>query len=303
MVKPLKGIVPPMITPMTGKDEVDIGGLERLIEHILDGGVHGLFILGSTGEAPDLSYRMRYELVERVCRQVAGRVPVLVGITDTSFVEAVNLACHSDKCGADAVVVAPPYYFPAGQPELLEYVEHLVDQLPLDVFLYNMPSYTKLFFEPATVKAAAEYSRVIGLKDSSANMIYLHDLIHNFADRPDFTLLTGPEELLVESVFLGGHGGVCGGANMFPNLYVKAYEAAISGDLEMARKLHKTIMLIRQTIYNVGRYSSSFLKGVKCVLSCMGICDDYMSEPFHRFRKEERLRIQSILEELILPKL
>jgi hypothetical protein len=107
--RPLRGIVPPMITPLRDRDELDVPGLERLIEHILAGGVHGLFILGTSGEAPSLSYRLRRELVDRVCRQVAGRVPVLVGITDTSFVEALHLARHAAAAGAQAVVTSTPY--------------------------------------------------------------------------------------------------------------------------------------------------------------------------------------------------
>src|SRR6266700_4525518 len=140
MKLPLTGIIPPMITPLRGRDELDVPGLEKLIENILAGGVNGLFILGTTGEGPSLSYRLRRELVERVCRQVKQRVPVLVGITDTAFVESINVARASADAGADAVVVAPPYYLPEAQPELREYLEHLVAELPLPLFLYNMPA-------------------------------------------------------------------------------------------------------------------------------------------------------------------
>ena len=108
MTLPLTGIVPPLVTPLRDRDELDVPGLEKLVEHVLSGGVAGLFILGTTGEGPSLSYRLRGELVARVCRQVSGRVPVLVGITDTAFAESVNLARTAEKCGADAVVVAPP---------------------------------------------------------------------------------------------------------------------------------------------------------------------------------------------------
>src|SRR5512136_1570510 len=93
LAKPLCGIIPPMITPLLDRDTLDVPGLTRLIEHILAGGVHGLFILGTTGEAASLSHRLRHELIERVCGQVKGRVPVLVGITDTCFTESVNMAC------------------------------------------------------------------------------------------------------------------------------------------------------------------------------------------------------------------
>src|SRR5512136_2166219 len=83
----VRGIIPPLVTPLRERDTLDAAGLERLIEHVLSGGVHGLFILGTTGEGPSLSYRLRREVISRTCRQVANRVPVLVGITDTAFVE------------------------------------------------------------------------------------------------------------------------------------------------------------------------------------------------------------------------
>ncbi|HLX70350.1 MAG TPA: dihydrodipicolinate synthase family protein, partial [Verrucomicrobiae bacterium] len=131
MRQPLTGIIPPMLTPLRGRDELDVVGLERLIEHIISGGVSGLFILGTTGEGPSLSYRLRRELIERVCKQVNRRVQVLVGITDTSFVESINVARLATQAGADALVAAPPYYLPEAQPELQEYLDHLVSELPL----------------------------------------------------------------------------------------------------------------------------------------------------------------------------
>jgi dihydrodipicolinate synthase/N-acetylneuraminate lyase len=295
---PLRGIIPPVVTPLLDRDTLDVAGLERLIEHVLSGGVHGLFILGTTGEAPSLSYRLRYELIERVCGLVKGRVPVLVGITDTSFTESVNTSVKAKDAGAQAVVLAPPYYFPAGQPELLEYLDHLTPQLPLPLFLYNMPSLTKAVFEPQTVRAAADISGIVGIKDSSGNMAYFHQLQSLLRDRPDFSLLMGHEELLAEAVLLGASGGVCGGANILPKLYVDLYNAARSRDMETMEALHKRVMQISTSIYGVGRYQSSYLKGLKCALSCMGICSDFLAEPFHRFRSAEHDVIRRHLEEL-----
>jgi 4-hydroxy-tetrahydrodipicolinate synthase len=294
--KPLRGIIPPMITPLADRDTLDVAGTERLVEHLLAGGVHGLFILGTTGEAPSLSYRLRRELIDLVCRRVGGRVPVLVGVTDTSFVESVNLARHAAEAGSQAVVLAAPYYFPAGQPELEEYLEDIVAELPLPVFLYNMPSHTKLSFEPETVRKALELWGVVGIKDSSAQMIYFHKLRMLASGRPDFSLLVGPEELLAEAVLSGAHGGVCGGANLFPRLYVELYEAATAADLDRVRALHGQVMRLGETIYAVGQHRSAFIKGLKCALSCLGICDDFMAEPFHRFGPRERQRIQTYLD-------
>ncbi len=301
-LQPLRGIIPPMVTPLVDRDTLDIEGLERLIEHILSGGVHGLFILGTTGEAPSLSYKFRYELIERTVKQVAGRVPVLVGITDTSFVESINIARRAEDVGADAVVLAGPYYFPAGQAELIEYIQHLEPELGLPLFLYNMPGLTKVSFEPETVKELASLDGVVGLKDSSANMIYFHQLQHLFRDDEKFSLLIGPEELLGETLLLGGHGGVCGGANLYPELYVNLYQAACERDLDKVGKFHSLVMQISTTIYSVGKYKSSYLKGLKCALSVLGICNDFMAEPFHRFREPEREKIREALTQLGLLK-
>ena len=104
----LKGIIPPMVTPLVDNNTLDRGGTVRLVEHMIAGGVHGIFILGTTGEAQSLAYHLRYELTELVCSTVAGRVPVLVGVTDTSLEESLRLAHKAAECGAAAVVAAPP---------------------------------------------------------------------------------------------------------------------------------------------------------------------------------------------------
>ncbi|MFH1496480.1 MAG: dihydrodipicolinate synthase family protein [Verrucomicrobiota bacterium] len=292
------GIIPPLATPLCARDTLDVAGLERLIDHQLAGGVHGLFILGTTGEAPGLSYRLRRELVERACKQVRGRVPVLVGVTDTSLVEGLELARFSAEQGAKALVLAAPYYYPNSQPELVEYIQHLAPELPLPVFLYNMPTHTKTFFEIDTVRRAMDIPNIVGMKDSSGNMIYYHQLVRLLKERPDWSLLMGPEELLGESVLLGGHGGVCGGANLCPRLYVDLYEAAVAGDVVRVAELHARVMKISSTLYRVGKHGSAFIKGLKCALKTIGICDDFMAEPFHRFRDAEREQVKLQLADL-----
>lgn len=293
--KPLRGVVPPMVTPLLDNDKLDVKGLERLVEHILAGGVHGLFLLGTTGEAPNLRYGLRCELVKRVCKLVKGRVPVLVGVTDTVFAESVRLADTAAGAGAVAVVAAPPYYFAPGQPELVEYYNRLADGLPLPLFLYNMPSHTKVMIDPYTVKALSENANIVGIKDSSANIVYFNAVRHILRDRADFSVLLGPEEALGEVVLMGAHGGVCGGANLFPRLFTDLYIAAAARDVARVLELQKRVMTVSGALYSVGRHMSSFLKGVKCSLNLMGICSDFMADPFSRFREEERAIIRSRL--------
>jgi 4-hydroxy-tetrahydrodipicolinate synthase len=294
----LTGIVPPIVTPLKSNDGLDHGGVERVIEHVIAGGVHGIFALGTTGEAPSLSHRLRSEFIELVCDQVAGRVPVLVGITDTSFNESLEMAEHSTDCGADAVVCAPPYYFPAGQEELRNTFQRLIARCPLPMFLYNMPSHCKLVFEYSTVAALSELEKVRGLKDSSGNMQYLHSLMPLAERRNDFSLLVGPEELLAESLFLGAHGGVSGGSNMRPQLYVETYNAAKAGNWPRVRELHAQIMQVSASIYRTGYAGSSYLRGVKCAMSLLGICEDTLAEPFEPFGEKERAQIAAGLKTL-----
>ena len=155
MNNPLRGIIPPLVTPLLDNETLDVEGLERLIEHTVTGGVNGIFILGTTGEFASLSYKLRRELIKHTCKIVNGRIPVLAGISDSSFSESLNLARNASDYGADAVVLTPPYYFVSGQPELLEYLKRIMVQMPLPLFIYNIPAHTKVVFEPETVKAAS----------------------------------------------------------------------------------------------------------------------------------------------------
>lgn len=301
LTKPICGVVPPLITPLLDTFTLDFDGTSRLIEHVLAGGVHGVFLLGTTGEGPSLSIKVKHDLIQHACKVIAKRVPVLVGITDSSFVESIYLSEFAAECGADAVVLAPPYYFPAGQLELLEYLEELVPRLALPLFLYNMPAMTKIVIEVDTLKRAANIDGVIGFKDSGGNMVKFHEYIAAMADRPDFPILMGPEELLGESVLFGGHGGVAGGANIAPKLFVDMYNAAKSEDLATVKKLQKEIFQLRR-LYQCGKYASGMIKGVKSSLLQMGICSDTMSQPFHAFVEPEKRRVEALLKEMNLIK-
>jgi len=298
---PLSGIIPPMITPLSDRDALDVPGLERLIEHILGGGVHGLFILGTSGEAPGLSYRLRRELIERTCRQVRGRIPVLVGITDTSFVEAVALAELAAAAGARAVVTAGPFYLPPAQPELIDYVEHLVRELPLPLYLYNMPQLTKVTFEMETLRHLTGIKQIIGVKDSSGDLAYFDRLLALKRQRPDWSMLVGPEHLLAETVQRGGDGGVNGGANYHPRLFVELFAALKRNDRARVAELQQEVLQLGE-IYTIGRHTSAVIKGMKCACSLLGLCSDRMAEPFERFHEAERARVQAVLASLgLLP--
>lgn len=291
------GIIPPMVTPLLSDNlSLDLDGVKHLVEHLVSGGVHGIFILGTTGESTSLSYKTREQLIIESCKAVNGRVPVFVGITDTSIEESVHLALIAQKAGAAAVVAAPPYYYGLGQEELYKYYWSLADQVSLPLFLYNMPSHTKINIDTKTVVRLAEHQNIVGLKDSSANAVYFQSLCYLL--KTNFSLLVGPEEITAETVLMGGNGGVNGGANLFPKLYVALYNAALAKDFARIEELQDLVMEISTRIYTVGSYGSSYLKGLKGALSALEIINGNIAPPFTTFDEKEMTKVIANIKDI-----
>jgi 4-hydroxy-tetrahydrodipicolinate synthase len=231
------------------------------------------------------------------CGLVNKKVPVMVGITDTSFEDSIEMAHVCKDAGADMVVVAPPYYFPVSQVEMCRYLDDLVPRLPLPFLLYNMPSHTKLHMTVKTVEHARELG-AIGIKDSSGDMLYLISLIDAFKNSPGFSVITGTEIFIPETILQGGHGAIAGGANMFPRLFVEFYQAAKDRDYNKIGILRQIVLKIYDTIYNVGTFASRYTVGTKCALAALGICNDYVAHPLRQFEGPDREAIVSYVEEI-----
>lgn len=282
-----RGVIPPLVTPLSARDRLDEAGLERLLEHVLAGGVAGVFLLGTTGEAPSLSGRLRRELVSRACAQVAGRVPVLVGVTDPSLDESLELARSAAAAGAAAIVAAPPYYYDLTQAELTDYYKQLADESPLPLVLYDMPSCTGISIAYETVERLLDHPNIIGLKDSSGDMRNFQRLLHLTRDR-DFPLYVGPEELTAQAVLWGAAGGVNGGANLRPRLFTDLIAVAAQGDLALLRPLQDSVLAGSTALYTIGRMPAAVPQGLKTALNLLGICDDCLAPPFRSLDETQR---------------
>ncbi|MFN7923975.1 MAG: dihydrodipicolinate synthase family protein [Bryobacteraceae bacterium] len=291
--QPLRGIVTPLITPLEADFSLDAASLDRLVDHVIGGGVNGIFPLGTSGEGPVLSMATQRATIERACAAARGRVPVLAGVTHASVEESIGLARHAAACGASAVVTAGPLYMPVSQSQLIDVTRRLADASPIPVFLYNMPSHTHVFFEEATVLELAAHPNITGLKDSSGQIMYLHGLRRRLEHRPDFSLLVGPEEMMPECVMLGIHGGVNGGSNLFPELYVSLYDAAMRGDLDTVRKLQRRVQDV-----STGAYGASYLLGVKCAAAALGLCRNVVAPPYRALEGEAEARVRAAVARL-----
>ena len=292
------GIIPPLVTPLTDQYKIDVPGLERLIEHVISGGVHGLFVLGTTGEGPSLKYDVRREMIRQTCRIVAGQIPVFVGISDTAIRESIALAQFAADTGCDFVVAVPPYYFPLGQCELLAYFKQLLSEMPLPTLLYNMPAVTGMTIGTETVRQLLDLDNFAGLKDSSGDLEYFQDILSVTSTRQDFSVLVGPEHLLATTLPLGGDGGVSGGANIWPGLFVELYESVIADKNFDAAPLAKTIARFGE-IYKVGPQSvTATVARLKGALSILGICNNKTAPPIAGIDSTEQKQIESILQQL-----
>ena len=268
---PLGGIIAPLITPLSA-DRLDTAGLERLVEHVLSGGVGGLFILGTSGEGPSLGHTLKRELIQRTAALVQRRVPVIVGISSTSLDDSVSIARFAADCGLAAVASTPPFYYPLGQAAVADWFEQLADRVPLPLLLYNYPAMTKIEIQPDTVRRLMDHPGIVGIKDSSGDLAYFRSLCELSGSRTDWSIFMGPEEKLLEAVRLGAGGGICAGANVFPRLFVELFDAAVERDDSRVAELQREVARVADELYTPERDCAGVIRGLKRALAKRGIC-------------------------------
>jgi 4-hydroxy-tetrahydrodipicolinate synthase len=231
----LGGTIPPMPTPVTGRiGDVDTAALRALTRRLVEGGVHGLFPCGSTGEFSSLTREQRRTVVETVA-DAAGATPVLAGCGATSVRDVRSLVADAAAGGADAAVVAAPYYLRTTQSGLEAFFVAVAENSPLPILLYNIPQLTGNSIDPETVASLAERDRIVGIKDSSGDLNHFEAVLAGVPD--DFGVFQGATTYAVPSLDAGADGIVPGQANVVPDVLAEIYEAHDAGDRERAVNL------------------------------------------------------------------
>ena len=298
-MRQFSGVIPPVVSPMLAPDQIDGPAVDRIVEHLISGGVSGLFVLGTTGEGPSLTYQMRYEMVERTCEAASGRVPVFVGVTDTCLAESIALAEHAARCHAAAIVAAAPFYFDVSPQALGSWFDALATASPLPLMLYNMPSCVGVVLEPAIVDTLSHHPNIIGIKDSGGDMAYFESLCSRHRDRSDFVIFMGPEERLAQAVSLGAAGGVCGGANLLPHLYASLYKAAQRGDHAAIASGESLIRRVFESVYYDDDGQMKLIPGLKLAMHELGLCRPVVAPPLSHISEQHACRIRSTLPRLL----
>ncbi len=283
----VSGVLVALATPLNRDGSVDEPSITRLVEHVLAGGVHGLLPLGSTGEGAALDEAARRRVLSAVVEAGAGRVPVICGVAQASVASVRTEIESAARLGADAVLVAPPFYYPMDQASVLAFYRRIAEDAPVPILVYNIPQFTKVVVEPATIATLAAQGAVKGVKDSSRDFEYFEGVCIATREVDGFRVFTGSDSMLVASLAAGASGTICGAANIAPDWVVRVYDDYARGDLAAARagqdKVYQLVMALRGDV---------FPSAIKAALHMLGICEPWPAPPATRLdeRRESRLR-------------
>lgn len=289
----LHGVVPPTVTAFREDESVDYEQTAAHARFVVDRGVHGVFPLGTNGEAPLLAADERDRVVEAVVDEVGGEVPVIAGVGAPSTVRTVAHADHAEAVGADGIVVVTPYYYPLDHEGALEHYRRVAEAVSIPVYIYHIPSKTGNELSLETLADLAAIDAVAGVKDSSKDVPWLAQAIDT---TPDLTFLAGSDSLIFTGLEIGCSGAVSAVANVFPELVVDCYEAYDAGDEDRARDRQSTIFAVRDALKTGGAYMS----GVKTALRMRDFDPGPLRSPLRLKDDESAAAMRRQLRELDL---
>jgi 4-hydroxy-tetrahydrodipicolinate synthase len=281
-----KGVYPAMVTPLTPDEKVDKQGMRNVVRYCLDGGMHGLVVLGTTGEFPAMTESMRQDAIEATLEEAQGKVPVLVGCGDSGTQKTLLQVRAAARTKANGVLVQVPFYFPLDQAAVIRHFLTIADASSLPVVIYHFPQMTKITYTPDTIAKLAAHPNVIGMKDSAGDFITMQRYIEMTAEF-DFAVASGLPTLALPAFELGAKAGIFAGGSLNPKLCVDIYEAWKRGDHAAAVTLQKKALLFSQ----IGTFGPNAAV-IKFALSKLGICGPTATAP---------LAINPGAEEKIIP--
>ena len=287
----LRGIIPPVVTPFTTDQELDLPGLRRHIDLMLAKGVHGIFVLGTTGEFYALDEHEKQTVVADAVAHVNGRSPVYAGAGAETTREVIRITKLAEKEGAAGVSVITPYFIKPNQAELAHHFRAVAESTSLPVVLYNNPATCGgLSIDPDTVAKLAEVPNIIGIKDSSGDLQNTIEIIRS-TPREKFSVLNGRDTLILAALQAGAHGAIPASCNIAPDLCVGIYESFVKGDIDAARAYQSRLHGVRMAM-SLGTGNSA----VKEAMALLGRPAGPMRSPILPFGDAQKAKLKAILE-------
>ena len=264
--KRFRGIFVPNIVIFDDGGNINFGEMERYIAWLIDAGIHGLYPNGSTGEFVRLSAKERREVVRIIANVNQGRVPILAGASEANVRDVLDVAEYYAGLDVDAISLVPPYYYKISERSLFEYFAEIARNSPLDILLYNIPQFT----QELTLDIMEEllpFERIFGTKDSSRDLPRIVNTIKRLrAQRPDYVVLNGCEEILLPAIIMGADGGTIATAGIIPEVIAELYRCSLEGKIERARMLQYRIL----DLINLMLLGASFPRGFKTGVAVRG---------------------------------
>lgn len=266
-----KGSFPALVTPFTN-GELDLETLKKLVEWHIGEGSNGLVPVGTTGESPTLTHAEHEAVVEEVVRAAAGRVPVIAGAGSNNTVEAIRLAQHAEKVGADAILVVTPYYNKPTQRGLIAHFTAIHDCCNLPIIIYNIPGRSVVDMSPETMGELAKLERIVGVKDATGDLSRVPQ--QRITCGTDFVQLSGEDATALGFNAHGGVGCISVTANVAPRLCAEFQAATLEGDYNKALELQDRLMPLHMAIF-----TEPGLVGAKYGMARLGLCSDEVRLP------------------------
>ena len=292
----IRGIIPPVITPMNNDPEQTVNheALRQQVERLLAGGVHGMFPLGTNGEAYALSFKEKEEVLATVIDQVKGRVPVYAGTGCITTAETIRMSKRAEEMGADALSIITPSFALASQKELYDHYVAVAKQVNIPIILYNIPPRTGNKLLPETVQALCrDVDVIVGAKDSSGDTENLKAYIRLTRELDkDVAILAGNDGAILTCLKEGGAGGIAGRANIWPATVAKIYDCFKAGDLEGAQAAQDAVAILQQT-YKYGNPHTI----IKTAVALQGYNIGKCRAPFNYVPEEGLEAIKKVLAE------
>jgi 4-hydroxy-tetrahydrodipicolinate synthase len=286
-----RGVVVPMVTPVTAQGDLDEASARRVIDHLLQGGVNGIFVVGTTGEAASAPRAMRLKLVELTVQHVGGRALVYAGINDNCLADSVEAANRYFGAGVDAVVSLLPSYYPIEPPQMLAYFTALLERVSGPLVLYNIPQTTRLSIPIEVIEKLVGHPRLVGFKDSEKDEKRLANLLARLGGRDDFSIFVGLGGFMAEGLRLGAAGATPGIGNLLPKACQHLYEGVLANAADKFARAQKQIME-GSALYQRGRSFGQMLSALKTAMNLRGLCGPDMLPPLMKVDAAEREQLR-----------
>jgi 4-hydroxy-tetrahydrodipicolinate synthase len=287
-----KGIIAALITPTDANGKLKERASRNIIKYVIDGGVHGLFAVGTAGEFYAIDKKTKMRITEIAVEEAAGKLPIYIGATSNTTRESIDLAEGAESIGANAVTVLTPSFVKCRDDELYDHFKAIANSISLPVILYSLPGTTGVGISPKLLGELCRIDNIVGIKDSSGDLSITEQYIRQASD--NFSVLSGRDTLILATLMYGGAGGVAATANVVPGLVASIYTHYMDGNIEKAREAQFKLAPLRHA-FGLGSTSAAMLKAA---VNLKGMDVGETVAPVKLLGERELEQLREILKEM-----